>query len=50
VINFAVLKKRLPTANETLVELVTAVITAVAVEVSVVGPPTFEAVTATFIN
>ena len=45
-----VLKKRFPTANETVDELVAAEIAAVAVDVSVVGPPTFVAVTATRIN
>ena len=49
-ITFAVLKVKFPAANETEVELVAAIIAAVAVDVSVVEPPTFVAVTATRIN
>jgi hypothetical protein len=47
---FAVLKVKSPTAKETVVELDAAAIAAVALEVSVVEPPTFVAVTATLIN
>ena len=49
-IDFAVLKDKFPTANETVVELDAAIIAAVAVDVSVAEPPTFVAVTATFKN
>ena len=43
-------KSKLPTSRVTEVELVKAFTTVVAVEVSVVDPPTFVAVTATLIN